>query len=62
MLYRHILESLDSMKGTDWDAKTIADADGFSKYLSSTQFVATFVIAEHFLGYTKQLSKYLQGQ
>ena len=60
-LYPHILSSLQSMTGSEWDSKAVADAFGLLKYLQSTQFVTCFVIAEHILGYTKQLSKKLQG-
>lgn len=64
ILYPHILRSLESMtvSTSDWDAKTATDAGGLLKYLKSSSFVAAFIITEHMLGYTYQLSKKLQGQ
>lgn len=50
-----------TLSATEWDAKTSAEADGLLKYLRSSSFVAAFIVAEHMLGYTYQLSKKLQG-
>lgn len=61
-LYPYLLQSLQSMIASEWDAKTVTEASGFVKYLRSSQFIATFTIAEHMLGYTKQLSVKLQGE
>lgn len=61
-LYPHILRSLKSMSGSLWDSKTIADATGLARYMESSVFAATFVIAVHMLGYTYHLSKKLQGK
>ena len=60
-LHPHLLQSPASMTGAEWDTKTVREASGFHKYLSSTQFIVSFTIANHMLGYTKNLSKLLQG-
>lgn len=49
------------MNAPTYDVKTITEASGLLQYLLSSKFISSFTIAEHMLGYTKNLSKQLQG-
>lgn len=61
-MHKYVLESLDIMVTQQgFDSRTVADANGLRSCLTSAQFIAAFVISEHMLGYTKQLSLKLQG-
>ena len=61
-IYPYVLKSLQSMTTSDFDTKTITEAAGLHRYLQSSQFISAFVISEPILGFTKPLSKQLQGQ
>lgn len=61
-MYDYVIQSLNVMTGAGWDSKTIAEAQGLSHYLQREAFIVPFVISEHMLGYTKQLSINLQGK
>lgn len=63
LLHPYILSTLESMvsSSSEYDTKTITEASGLLRYLQSAPFIAAFVISEHMLGYTKTLSKRLQG-
>lgn len=58
-IYPYVIKSLEAISVPNWDTKSITDASGLLRYLQSPQLVASFVISEHMLSYTKQLSKKL---
>lgn len=60
-LHPYVIKALGSMKGTGFDAKTSSEASGLATYLQSPQFIASFIISDHMLGFTKTLSQMLQG-
>lgn len=60
-VYHLVKDAFKLMSGTEYDGKTISDAQSLLMYLEKAEFICAFVIAEHMLGYTKYLSIKLQG-
>lgn len=61
LIHPYVVKAISVMTGSTWDTKTIAEAQGLNTYLTQLSFIVPFVISEHMLGYTKQLSIKLQG-
>ena len=61
MLYPYIISALSEMTGSSYSTNTVREASGLFYYLQSPGFIASFVVAEHMLGYTAKLSRQLQG-
>ena len=61
-MYPYIKAALTRLSEPDHDTKTITEATGLLSCMSKPQFIVAFVISEHMLGYTKQLSIKLQGK
>lgn len=61
-MYKYVLTALEELSGQCHDTKTVSEASGLLSYLKQPEFLVAFVISEHMLGYTKQLSLKLQGE
>lgn len=60
-IYDYVLESLETMSGSDYDTDTSVEARGLRMYLTKSETICSLVIAEYMLGFTKMLSIKLQG-
>ena len=55
------LEAIASNSGGTWNSKSITEASGLLRSISSDEFIASFQTNLYFSGYTKALSCLLQG-
>ena len=65
-LYEPLVICLESMaantdKAWQWDAKSVVEANGLLRSITSSDFIAAFHTSLHFLAYTKPLSIKLQS-
>lgn len=63
-LYQPLLDCLDFIQRNEnrrFDSKTVNEASGLNTQLRSSQFLVSFVICQYIFGFTKGLSRLLQG-
>ena len=63
-VYKPLLNCLDCIavnEDNKWDPKTVTEATGLKKQLQSSNFIVAFVICHHIFGFSKGLSRQLQG-
>ena len=65
ILYTSIEETLEIISSktlkSEWDSKSVTEANGLLSQLTSWPFIVTFRCAVYFFGFTKSLSSLLQG-
>jgi len=49
------------MRKIVWDPKTVTEGTGLNKQLRSSNFIVAFVICHYIFGFSKGLSRQLQG-
>ena len=57
----HCLESISMNTGRRWDSKSVTEAHGLLRAITSDSFLVAFQTNLYFFGYTKGLSQLLQG-
>ena len=57
----HCLESISMNTGKRWDSKSVTEAHGLLRAITSDSLLVAFQTNLYFFGYTKGLSQLLQG-
>lgn len=66
-LYESILICLEEISEPNrdtkrWDTQSMTDATGLLKQIRSSEFLVSFYVCKYFFGFTKNISKSLQGE